>query len=235
MSLPRIRGPGRAAAGTRKTKPMETKTKRRILDEAGKRVGAALLLQGDQPIQQLAIDPGVRHWNLGDWKKLYGPVVPVRSSEAQEIELRALHDILKKRWASWSNPDRAVCPHESLGGTIPPGRSVCRLGGVTQRLPRLEEPPAQRAGGNRCRIGSPSLRAARLPSADHRQPARIAVFEHVEVFYNRQHLHRALGFKSPVDFENQTNKLTRAAALSDPRIRGRRTDVASTLLSPRPS
>jgi putative transposase len=38
-----------------------------------------------------------------------------------------------------------------------------------------------------------------------RAHARAAIFEYVEVFYNRQRLHSALGYKSPVDFENQTN------------------------------
>ena len=75
---------------------METKTKRRSFDEAFKRDAVALLLKGDKPIQQLAIDLGVSHWNLRDWQKRYGPAAPVRSSEALEIELRALRDILKK-------------------------------------------------------------------------------------------------------------------------------------------
>ena len=38
-----------------------------------------------------------------------------------------------------------------------------------------------------------------------RQQARLAIFEYVEVFYNRVRLHSALGYKSPVDFENQPN------------------------------
>jgi putative transposase len=38
-----------------------------------------------------------------------------------------------------------------------------------------------------------------------RAEARTAIFEYVEVFYNRQRLHSALDYQSPVDFENQTN------------------------------
>ena len=38
-----------------------------------------------------------------------------------------------------------------------------------------------------------------------RAQARAAIFEYVEVFYNRQRLHSALDYKSPVDFENQNN------------------------------
>jgi putative transposase len=38
-----------------------------------------------------------------------------------------------------------------------------------------------------------------------RAQARQSIFEWIEVFYNRVRLHSALGFKSPVDFENQLN------------------------------
>ncbi|HYO55595.1 IS3 family transposase, partial [Archangium sp.] len=36
--------------------------------------------------------------------------------------------------------------------------------------------------------------------ATHEQ-ARLAVFEYIEVFYNRQRRHSSLGYMSPVDFE----------------------------------
>ena len=38
-----------------------------------------------------------------------------------------------------------------------------------------------------------------------RAEARAALFEWIEIFYNRTRLHSALGYKSPVDFENQLN------------------------------
>ena len=38
-----------------------------------------------------------------------------------------------------------------------------------------------------------------------REEARLAIFEYVEVFYNRVRLHSALGFLSPVDFETKLN------------------------------
>ena len=37
------------------------------------------------------------------------------------------------------------------------------------------------------------------------QEARLAIFEWIKVFYHRARLHSALGFKSPVDFEQQLN------------------------------
>jgi putative transposase len=38
-----------------------------------------------------------------------------------------------------------------------------------------------------------------------RAQARQCIFEWIEVFYNRTRLHSSLGYKSPVDFENQLN------------------------------
>jgi transposase InsO family protein len=38
-----------------------------------------------------------------------------------------------------------------------------------------------------------------------RQQASLAIFEYVEVFYNRKRLHSALGYQSPVDFETKLN------------------------------
>jgi transposase InsO family protein len=38
-----------------------------------------------------------------------------------------------------------------------------------------------------------------------RAQAQVAIFEYVEVFYNRRRLHSALGFQSPVDFEQKLN------------------------------
>ena len=36
-----------------------------------------------------------------------------------------------------------------------------------------------------------------------RAEARAAIFEGLEVFYNRARFHRARGYQSPVDFEHQ--------------------------------
>jgi putative transposase len=47
--------------------------------------------------------------------------------------------------------------------------------------------------------------------------ARIAVFEYIEAFYNRQRRHSTLGYLSPVDFENSSLG-GRAATLAASRL-----------------
>ena len=38
-----------------------------------------------------------------------------------------------------------------------------------------------------------------------RAEARAAIFEWIEIFYNRERCHSALGYQSPVDLETQLN------------------------------
>lgn len=47
-----------------------------------------------------------------------------------------------------------------------------------------------------------------------RDEARTAVFEYIEVWYNRQRRHSTLGYRSPVDYEQQLaseHAITKAA------------------------
>jgi putative transposase len=44
-----------------------------------------------------------------------------------------------------------------------------------------------------------------------RQTAKMAIFDYLEGFYNRMRLHSALGYKSPIDFEEGKMKEVSAA------------------------
>ena len=101
--------------GEKATMPNEQPIRaRRTFDEAFERDAEALLLKGGRQVKQLAEELGVSQWNLRDWREQYGPGAPARTTGQLEDELRALRreneslrtqrDILKKRWASLSDP-----------------------------------------------------------------------------------------------------------------------------------
>ena len=41
------------------------------------------------------------------------------------------------------------------------------------------------------------------PGSDTREEAKAAVFDYIEIFYNRQRLHSALGYRTPVEAQGQ--------------------------------
>ena len=43
------------------------------------------------------------------------------------------------------------------------------------------------------------------------EQAKIAVFEYIEVWYNRKRLHSSLGYKTPAETEQEFNKLKNVA------------------------
>jgi hypothetical protein len=54
-----------------------------------------------------------------------------------------------------------------------------------------------------------------------RDQARLAVFSYIETFYNPRRRHSALGYRSPVEFENMTQEAPADAAAAQPqRVNG---------------
>jgi len=57
-----------------------------------------------------------------------------------------------------------------------------------------------------------TVRLRRIKNYQTREEAKSSVFEYIEVFYNRQRRYSALGYKSPVDFENQLSCINNVSA-----------------------
>ena len=84
---------------------MKTGTRKKY-DEAFKRDCVMLLEKSGKDLKAFAVEMGVSHWNLRDWKRLYSTPPEPRSNEEMEAELLRLRreneglktqrDILKK-------------------------------------------------------------------------------------------------------------------------------------------
>jgi transposase len=89
----------------------ETKRSRRKYDEAFKKQAVALVETSGRSLNQIAAELGVSHWNLRDWREIYGRrTTPAQLQEqieglrAENAELRGQRDALKKALGILSTP-----------------------------------------------------------------------------------------------------------------------------------
>lgn len=91
--------------------PSGTKRTRRQYEEGFKRRAVALLETSGRSLNRIAAELGVSHWNLRDWKELYGrrstPAQLAGELErlrAENAELRGEREALKKALGILSTP-----------------------------------------------------------------------------------------------------------------------------------
>jgi len=89
----------------------KSKRKRQQYDEAFKKQAVALVQTSGRSLNQVAAELGVSHWNLRDWREIYGQrSTPVQLAEqlerlrAENAELRGQRDALKKALGILSTP-----------------------------------------------------------------------------------------------------------------------------------
>lgn len=103
----------------------------------------------------------------------------------------------------WRRPAPGLVHHSDQGNQY-------RAGLYQQLLTRRSVVPSMSRKGN-CYDNAPvesffsSLKneLVRHRQFQHHPDAWYAIAEHIEVFYNRQRLHQALGYPSPEEFEQQ--------------------------------
>jgi len=91
--------------------PNATRRPRRKYDEAFKRQAVGLVQTSGRSLNQVAAELGVSHWNLRDWKEIYGRrSTPAQLQEQLErlrgelAEVRQQRDALKKALGILSTP-----------------------------------------------------------------------------------------------------------------------------------
>jgi transposase len=91
--------------------PNRTKRTRRKYDEAFKKQAVALVESSGGSLNQVAGELGVSHWNLRDWREIYGRrSTPAQLQEQLErlrgelAEVREQRDALKKALGILSTP-----------------------------------------------------------------------------------------------------------------------------------
>jgi len=91
--------------------PKQRKRTRRKYDEAFKKQAVALVESSGRSLNQVAAELGVSHWNLRDWREIYGRrSTPAQLQEQLEglrgelAEVREQRDALKKALGILSTP-----------------------------------------------------------------------------------------------------------------------------------
>lgn len=89
----------------------KSKRTRRRYDEAFKRQAVALVETSGCSLNQVAAELGVSHWNLRDWREIYGRRSTLAQLQQQleglrgeNVELREQRDALKKALGILSTP-----------------------------------------------------------------------------------------------------------------------------------
>ena len=96
---------------------IKPKRAKRQFDEAFRRQAVALVETSGRPLREIAAELGVSHWNLRDWKAIYGRrSTPAQLEEQlhrlrQELaEVRGQRDALKKALGILAEPSGSVSP-----------------------------------------------------------------------------------------------------------------------------
>jgi putative transposase len=142
------------------------------------------------------------------------------------LYLAAVMDLWSRRIVGWAMSEslqtplvtaaleQALCLRRPPPGLLHHSDRGCQYASLDYRrllASHQIEPSMSRAGNCYDNAAMESFWGGLKSEWLHKQPlatraqTRTAIFEWIEVFYNRQRLHSSLGYQSPVDFETQLN------------------------------